>query len=65
MQAIPCYNCGQLLIKDVIALNRKLLGRSIKRFLCLKCLAEYFNCTEEDLRRKIEEFKEQGCSLFA
>jgi hypothetical protein len=27
-------------------------------------MAEYFGCDEEDLKIKIREFKEQGCTLF-
>lgn len=60
-----CYNCDRPVLKDVVALNRKLLDRSTKRFLCLTCLAKYLDCTEDDLSRKIEEFREQGCALFA
>jgi len=61
-----CSFCNtEILEKDIIALNRKLLGRNIKRKLCITCLADYLSCTKEDLRVKIEEFKEQGCTLFA
>lgn len=64
MRSKPCYNCRHEVTKDVIALNKKLLGRRTQRVLCLKCLAEYLDCTEDDLRTKIREFKEQGCALF-
>jgi biotin operon repressor len=61
-----CNFCDALISdKDVIALNKKLLGRSVKKKLCLPCLADYLSCTEDDLREKIEEFKEQGCALFS
>lgn len=60
-----CKFCGILISdKDIIALNKKMLGRNIKEKLCLPCLADYLSCTEEDLLIKIEEFKEQGCGLF-
>jgi hypothetical protein len=62
---ILCYQCARPIDKDVIALNRKLIGRSTKRFLCLACLAVFFGCTEDDLRQRIEWFREQGCALFA
>lgn len=66
IKKIYCSFCNtEILEKDIIALNRKLLGRNIKRKLCITCLADYLSCTEEDLRIKIEEFKEQGCTLFA
>lgn len=60
-----CSFCNsQLSEKNVIALNKKMLGHNVKKKLCLVCLAEYLSCTEEELRVKIEEFKEHGCTLF-
>ena len=60
-----CLACGvKPLDKDTIAINKKLLGKNIKKFYCINCLAEYLGCTVEDLLEKIEEFKEEGCSLF-
>ncbi len=50
--------------KDVIALNKKLFNKNIKNFYCLKCMAEILEVSEEDLLDKIEEFKEEGCTLF-
>lgn len=64
MKGIICDSCGERLQKDCIALNKKLLGRSIYKFLCLHCLGDFLDCTVEDLLIKIEEFKEQGCILF-
>lgn len=60
-----CSFCGAKLEKDIVALNKKLLGRSLRRQLCIVCLADYLTCTEEDLLVKIEEFKEQGCVMFS
>lgn len=59
-----CSFCNVQLGKDVVALNKKLLGRNVKKQLCIRCLAEYLSCAEEDLRVKIQEFKDQGCTLF-
>ena len=59
-----CCECEKLLIKDEVALSQKLLGRNIEDFFCIDCLAEYLECTPEDLKVKIQEFKEQGCTLF-
>ncbi len=59
-----CKYCGSIIGKDCIALNKKLLNPDIKAFACLKCLADDFDCTTEDLETKIEEFKENGCKLF-
>ena len=60
-----CISCfKQNLDKDTIALNKKLLGKNIKEFYCIDCLANYLGCAAEDLIEKIEEFKEEGCELF-
>lgn len=59
-----CRKCGGELKKDWIALNKKLLGRKIEEFLCLSCLSQSLDCTEEDLEGVIENCKEDGCSLF-
>jgi hypothetical protein len=64
MSKISCEYCGVDLNKDCTALNKKLLGRNIEKFMCITCLADYIGCNEEDLFVKIEEFKEQGCTLF-
>lgn len=64
-KVIDCAFCGkENLSKDVVGLNRKIIHRQIERFLCLSCMAEYFETTEEELCEKIEEFKRQGCGLF-
>lgn len=60
-----CYNCGKNpLTKDEVGLNRKLFDRKVKIFYCLSCMAEYLEVTEEELLAKIEEFKNDGCTLF-
>lgn len=61
---ITCCECGKTLVKDEIALCKKLLGTDIEEFYCIECLSEYLECTKEDLEIKIQEFKEQGCTLF-
>lgn len=59
-----CKHCNHSLEKDWIALNKKLLNRNNTEYLCLECLADYLDCSTKDLQVKIEEFKEQGCTLF-
>ncbi|MBR3507816.1 MAG: hypothetical protein IKO03_03360 [Lachnospiraceae bacterium] len=61
---ITCCECGKTLVNDEIALCKKLLGTDIEEFYCIECLSEYLECTKEDLEIKIQEFKEQGCTLF-
>jgi hypothetical protein len=65
MEICNCYSCNkQFLDKNEIGLNKKLLGRNVKMFFCLNCLANDLEITPEELIAKIEEFKAQGCTLF-
>lgn len=62
---IQCYVCGkENLSKNEIGLVKKMIGKKSTMFYCLPCLAEYFEVTEDELVAKIEEFKEEGCTLF-
>ncbi len=64
-EGVDCFACGKKkLSKDEIGLNKKMIGREIKKFYCLACFAEYFDITTEALLAKIEDYKEQGCALF-
>lgn len=40
------------------------MGTEFENFFCIVCLAEYLDVTDEELEEKIEEFREQGCTLF-
>ncbi len=64
MKKAVCCDCGKTLKKDEVALTRKLIDPDTEDFYCLDCMAEYIGCTVEDLKEKIVEFKEQGCTLF-
>ena len=60
-----CKACFKFpLTKDEIGATKKLLGAELKIFYCIDCLADYVECTVEDVLDKIEEFKEDGCTLF-
>jgi hypothetical protein len=59
-----CVKCSHDLSKDEVALNKKLLGKSTKQFLCLECLCNYLNTDKEILEEKIIRFKDAGCTLF-
>lgn len=62
---IRCVVCGKEIgDKDTIGLNKKLIGKNIAEFYCIECFAVYLDCTVSDLVDKIEEFKEEGCTLF-
>jgi len=60
-----CMHCARTLTGDEIGLHRKIVNRGATQYLCLTCLAKEFACEESLLERKIEEFREQGCMLFA
>lgn len=64
MSKQTCYDCRLSLEKNEISLSKKLLGRDTIGYLCINCLADYLSCSVSDLEDKIEEFKEQGCTLF-
>lgn len=60
-----CYVCGKtVLTKDEIGLTKKLIDKKSSVFFCVSCLAEQLEVTKEELLAKIEEFKEEGCTLF-
>lgn len=60
-----CVICGRKnLEKNTVGINKKLLGEKIENFYCMDCLAEYLDCSVEELLDKIEEFKAEGCKLF-
>ncbi len=50
--------------KDEIGLTKKIIDKKATAFYCLACMAEYLEVTEEELLAKIEEFKNEGCTLF-
>lgn len=60
-----CISCGKKeLSKDEIGINLKLIGEDTINFYCLDCLANVLDVTTQDILDKIEEFKEEGCTLF-
>ena len=60
-----CKECGRELSAIDIALTKKLINRGCEDFLCIDCLAEHFKVSREMLLEKAEQFKRQGCLLFA
>lgn len=65
MEIKKCYVCGKEPIsKDEIGLTKKIIDKKTKTFYCLDCLADYLEVTVEELQAKIEEFKDEGCTLF-
>ena len=64
MITINCKKCRKELTHDEIGLHKKLVNRGAKEFLCIECLGDYYSISVDALRKKIEVFKEQGCTLF-
>ena len=63
-EPLRCVRCGALLMKDDVAMTRKMINRGTETFYCLSCLADHFELTEDILREKIKEFRAMGCTLF-
>lgn len=59
-----CINCGRVLTRDDIGMTKKLMNRGAKQFYCIGCLAAYFEVSEAEVRRKLDEFRQMGCTLF-
>jgi len=59
-----CADCSAALENDEVALSKKLFDKDISTFYCLNCTAGIIGCETSDLKDKIQEFKEQGCTLF-
>ena len=62
---VYCFVCGkENLTRNEIGLNKKLLGRGIRKFHCMDCLAEYLGLSLEELEERIQSFKDSDCKLF-
>lgn len=60
-----CKQCGGTLGSDDIAIYRKLVFRGAEDFLCIDCLAKYFDCPREEIEKRIRYYRESGeCTLF-
>ena len=61
---IMCEECSKKINKTEKGLNKKLISKDTKQFLCINCLARYLHTTVEELEEKAKQFKEEGCTLF-
>ena len=58
-----CACCDRPLTYDEYGLNRKFhAGRDM---LCIGCLAEDLDVTQERLKEKMEELRKAGCMYFS
>ena len=47
---VDCIACGKAITeKDTIGINKKMLGENIRDYYCLDCLADYLECTTDEL----------------
>lgn len=60
-----CFRCGKALSPDEIAVTKKLINRGARQFLCVNCLAAYFEVTPQDILERIAYFRQTGCTLFS
>ena len=60
-----CKACSRPLSPDEIAVTKKLINRGVTEFFCVDCLAAYFEVTPQDIRERIQYFKQMGCTLFS
>ena len=61
-----CRDCGaEIVERDIIGLNKKMLGRETGNYYCLECMAREFKVDAEFLLQKIDDWKWQGCTLFS
>lgn len=59
-----CYKCGKNLTFNEIGATKKFINRGSSAFLCLPCLGEKLDVTSDMLEDKIQQFIQQGCTLF-
>lgn len=59
-----CYKCNAPVSGNVAGLNKKIVNRSIEKYMCIDCLAEHFQVDKADLLSLIERLKKAGCTLF-
>lgn len=65
MNTKECCICFKSpLTKDEIGISKKLIDPDTEKFFCIDCLADFLECEVQNIYDKIEEFKDEGCTLF-
>lgn len=60
-----CAACGAGMTGDEAALNYKFINRQCRDLLCPACLGQKLGLSAEELHRRIQVFRRQGCRLFS
>ena len=61
---MKCLSCGGPVDETAFGLNKKLIGKNVCSFYCVKCLAEKLECKESDLYGMAERLRKTGCRFF-
>lgn len=59
-----CSCCNEKLKKNDVGLSLKYFGRETTKLLCMKCIEKEFGISKKTMKKNIEMYKHQGCSLF-
>lgn len=60
-----CEDCGkEVKDKNVLGLNKKLLGTWSPKMYCFDCLSAVLGISKASLLQAIQAYKVQGCKLF-
>ena len=59
-----CRECHRPLTHDEVAVTKKLINRGATDFMCVDCLARYFEVKPADIEERIRHFRQMGCTLF-
>lgn len=59
-----CKECGCPLSHDEVAVTKKLINRGATEYMCIVCLARFFEVRPEDIQERIAHFRAMGCTLF-
>lgn len=71
LKEINCVECGgvikdgQISAKDCVSLNRKIISSNPTENYCVECICEMCDCDVQILIDKINDFKQEGCTLFS
>ena len=61
-----CIKCGkENLEPDEIAIYKKMINRGATEFMCIDCLADYYQVSRKAIEERIKFYRESGtCMMF-